>query len=309
MQLGRSRSFLSTGDTRRSSGMSPQIHRRKLLYGLGSLLWACAAKSAWADSIDPTRQTSIPVRAPLRLFNGKDLSGWKTWLLDSRYDDPRRVYSVQDGLLRISGEGWGYLSTLESYRDYHLVVEFRWGASNWEPRSGKARDSGIFLHAVGPDGNSYDGQGAYRAAIECQIMQGAVGDLMLIRGRWEDGSDVPVRLSARVAAQRDADGWYTWDPSGQTVHLERIGRINWRHKDPGWQDRWDFRGANDIESPPGEWTRVDCLAREDSIRVKVNGQWVNEVTKVYPSAGAILLQCEGSEIFFRRVDLLPLPND
>ena len=33
---------------------------------------------------------------------------------------------------------------------------------------------------------------------------------------------------------------------------------------------------------------------------------VNEIYDVFPSAGKILLQCEGSEIYFRRVELLPL---
>lgn len=33
---------------------------------------------------------------------------------------------------------------------------------------------------------------------------------------------------------------------------------------------------------------------------------VNEATDVWPSAGAILLQCEGSEVEYRRVRLVPL---
>jgi hypothetical protein len=35
------------------------------------------------------------------------------------------------------------------------------------------------------------------------------------------------------------------------------------------------------------------------IQVRVNGTIVNEVSQVFPSAGKILLQCEGSEIFFQ----------
>ena len=33
---------------------------------------------------------------------------------------------------------------------------------------------------------------------------------------------------------------------------------------------------------------------------------VNEVSGCVPNAGRILLQCEGSEIFFRKVELHPL---
>jgi hypothetical protein len=192
------------------------------------------------------------------------------------------------------------------YRDYHLIVEFRWGERNYGQRKEKARDSGIFLHAVGPDGNSYDGRGAYMAAIECQVMQGAVGDLLLIKGRDEEGRDVPVQLTARVAEKRDADGWPFFESEGAAVPLQRTGRLNWLAKDRAWADVLDFRGKHDAESPRDEWTRVECIARGNRITVKVNDRLVNEACGVFPTAGYILLQCEGSEVYFRKVELRPL---
>jgi len=65
-------------------------------------------------------------------------------------------------MIRISGDGLGYLATTRSFADYRLVVEFKWGTLNtrWNDRVGRARDSGLFLHATGPDGNSHDGDGA-----------------------------------------------------------------------------------------------------------------------------------------------------
>lgn len=61
----------------------------------------------------------------------------------------------------------GYLVTRETFRDFHPVVEWRWGRTNRHPeRTGKARDSGIFLHVTGPDGDSNDGTGAFRASLE-----------------------------------------------------------------------------------------------------------------------------------------------
>ena len=64
----------------------------------------------------PTQEKVVP------LFNGKDLSGWTTWLGDAKREDPRGVYSVRDGMIRISGDGFGYLATEKEYRDYRLVV-------------------------------------------------------------------------------------------------------------------------------------------------------------------------------------------
>jgi hypothetical protein len=43
------------------------------------------------------------------------------------------------------------------------------------------------------------------------------------------------------------------------------------------------------------------------MRVELNGVLVNEAFDVFPNAGRILLQCEGSEIFFRRLELRPVP--
>jgi hypothetical protein len=247
-----------------------------------------------------------PREAAIKLFNGKDLEGFTTWLHDSKREDPRHVFSVRDGLLRISGDGFGYLATARAYRDYRLVVEFKWGARNWRGREKHARDSGIFLHSAGPDGNSFDGQGAFKAAIECQVMQGRVGDLMVIGGKDERGDTLPIRMSVEAAPRRDGQGWVTWKKGGEKVVLERRGRVNWFGIDPDWKDVLDFRGANDVESPRDEWTRVECVCDGDRIAVTVNGVLVNEAFDVFPTRGPILLQAEGSEIFFRTFELHPL---
>ena len=39
----------------------------------------------------------------LELFNGRNLDGWHTWLVDTQRTDPRRVFTVTNGCLRISG--------------------------------------------------------------------------------------------------------------------------------------------------------------------------------------------------------------
>ena len=42
------------------------------------------------------------------LFNGYDLEGWYTYIQDrGRDSDPNNVFTVQDGMIRISGEEWG----------------------------------------------------------------------------------------------------------------------------------------------------------------------------------------------------------
>jgi len=267
-----------------------------------SLWLAVMVAHALADSEPFTPQE------PIRLFNGRDLDGFYTWLLDTKREDPRQVFTVSNGMIRISGEGLGYLATKKEYLNYRLVAEFKWGKTNWHwgDRIGKARDSGIFLHAIGPDGNSHDGRGAFMAAIECNIFQGATGDLLLIRGNAADGSLIAPRLSAEVVEQPDADGWFTWRKGGQRKNLERVGRLNWFAKDSHWNDRLDMRGPRDAERPYGEWNRIECVCDGDHVQILLNEKLVNEAFALFPARGKILLQCEGSEIFFRRVELLPM---
>jgi hypothetical protein len=270
--------------------------------------WFLATLVLASPNLHQAAESALAPTQEVSLFNGTDLAGFTTWLVDTKRDDPRRVFTVTNGMIRISGDGLGYLATRRHYRNYHLVTEFKWGRTNWHwgNRAGAARDSGIFLHATGPDGNSHDGNGAFCAAIECQVMQGAVGDLLLIRGTAADGSLIAPRVTVQIAAQRDTDGWPWWEAGGRRETLVRWGRVNWSGKAPGWTDTLDFRGARDMESPRDQWTRVECFCVGDRIRVVVNGTQVNEVSAVFPSHGRILLQCEGSEVFFRRLELRPL---
>ena len=124
--------------------------------------------------------------------------------------------------------------------------------------------------------------------------------------RSAQGKPIPVGFSAEVAPGRDGEGWPTWKKGGERLALNQTGRLNWRGIDPGWKDVLDFRGKDDVESAGGEWTKVECVCDGGRIEVLVNGVKVNEALECTPRSGRILLQCEGSEIFFRKVELHPL---
>ena len=120
------------------------------------------------------RLPSVRSGSPVLAFNGKDLTGFYTYLHDHKYNDPDHVFTVSDGMLRISGQEWGGLTTRDEFADYHLIVEWKWGEKTWPPRLDKARDSGILLHCVGPDGAA---AGQWMESQECQIIEGGCGDL------------------------------------------------------------------------------------------------------------------------------------
>src|SRR5690606_2992859 len=87
---------------------------------------------------------------PVFQFNGKDLTGFYTYLKEDKYEDPKGVFTVVDGMIRASGEQFGGFATNDNFRDYHLIAEWKWGDETFPPREDRTRDSGILLHCVGP---------------------------------------------------------------------------------------------------------------------------------------------------------------
>jgi hypothetical protein len=237
-----------------------------------------------------------PAKA-IKLFNGTDLTNFYTYLGGAKpYGknyDPEKVFSVQGGAIRISGQVFGGLITEKEYENYHLVAEFKWGEKTWAPRKDRARDSGILLHGIGPDGAA---GGVWLESIECQMIEGGTGDLILVAGKGRP------TLTAR-AEKRGGQPYF--DPKAEPVAFKG-GRINWFGRDPTWKDVKGFRGKQDLERPVGEWNRLECICNGDNITLVLNGTVVNQATNVNPHRGKILFQSEGAEVFFRRIDLLSL---
>ena len=60
------------------------------------------------------------------------------------------------------------------------------------------------------------------------------------------------------------------------------------------------------EKPPGEWNTMVVETVENTVRVWVNGDLVNDGFNATVSEGQIALQAEGSEVEFRKVALTPI---
>jgi hypothetical protein len=206
----------------------------------------------------------LPARADekaISLFNGKDLSGWTIFIrhADKKSDpraDPKGVFKVEDGVIHISGEEFGCLTTEKEFSDYRLTVEFKWGEKRWPPRENVKRDSGILLHCVGPDK-------VWTKSIECQVQEGDCGDIWLV-----DGTSIVV--------------------DGQKVAKGRVVK------------------KTDAEKPSGEWNTIEVVCDGDKITNIVNGVVVSECSQASETKGRILLQSEGAEVYYRKVELRPL---
>src|SRR6185503_13897022 len=112
-----------------------------------------------------------------------------------------------DGMLHVTGDGLGGLLTKQEYRDYHLVLECKWGTKTYPQRTDKAKDSGLLIHSVGPDGGY---NGIWMPSIEVQIIEGGFGDFIIVA---DDKVTTPISLTVESASDRD--GEVIWQKGGQ----------------------------------------------------------------------------------------------
>jgi len=261
----------------------------------------------------------VAPRQTIHLLNGSPdcLSQFDTWIVGNGLNnDPDRIFRMEKDdkgqpILRVTGHGYGGLITKRSYRDYRLVLEFRWTGHTSGRREKKARDNGLLLHCTGRPGNCASAKSKFTGkfespwmkGIELQIIEGGVGDILVLGGWKDDGTFWPTTLRARFS--KDRDGETVFDKNAELRPFEAF-RLNWWGRDPDWKDEVGFRGKQDIESPMGEWTRVEAVVYGGNFTYFVNGTLVNEAKDCSMTEGRILIQTEEAEILFRKIDLEPL---
>ena len=231
---------------------------------------------------------------PVLKFNGRDLTGFYTYTKTNGFEDPQKVFTVQNGVLRISGEDFGGMATGGNFSNYHLIAEWKWGDKTWDKRAKAARDSGILLHCIGADG-AWGGQ--WMESIECQLIEGGCGDFLVLNLRGTP------RMTSETRTGPDKQPYFD---KGSPATERLKGRINWWGRDPAWKDVIDTSEKLGVEKPHGEWNRTEVICDGDRIVVLMNDILVNEGTRVAPTEGKIQFQSEGAELFFRKIEVRPL---
>jgi hypothetical protein len=257
-------------------------------------------------------QITFAADAPWQpLFDGKDLAGWNTYLskpfhtweveglkrdTNGNYlepiginHDPLKVFTVEtvDGqpAIHISGQGFGTLTTSETFTNYHLRLQVKWGEQRWANRAKSRRDSGLLYYCHGELG-AYSGN--WPRSIEFQIQEQDIGDLY------------PVGTQITVNVRQEKTNLWIYDPKGAPKAFANNRRCV---------------KMGDAEKPRGEWNTLDLFCfNGDSIHV-VNGQVMmrlqnaQRVDGAAPAplrSGAISLQSEGAEVYYRNVEIQPI---
>jgi hypothetical protein len=194
------------------------------------------------------------------LFNRKNLNGWYSFIKNKgKNNDSNQVFTVNDGILKITGKDFGYIVTEKSFTDFHLVVEFKWCEMKYPARENVVRDNGFCYYVVATDK-------VWPRSVECQIQEGDCGDFWLIDS-----------VTAVV------DGI----PQGPTKNTRVKKKL-------------------DNEKPSGEWNRVEVIAVNGKCTHIVNGVTVAEATNVSLRSGRILIQSEGAETYYRKIEIKKL---
>jgi hypothetical protein len=159
------------------------------------------------------------------------------------------------------------LLTKQAYRDYRLVVEYRF--------PGKGGNCGILVHASRL-------RALYKMfpqSIEVQMQSGDAGDFWCI----QENIEVPDMEKRRP--RKAGEKW-----GGAEGDARRILNL-----------------TDGSEKPLGQWNTMVIEARSRSLKVWVNGDLVNDGFNATADRGRIAIQAEGTEVEFRRVEIGPLP--
>jgi hypothetical protein len=225
------------------------------------------------------------------LFNGKNFDGWYTFLPSTgKNNDPKKVFKWENGMVHIldipdsdEKQEFGYLSSEKEFSNCRIRVEYKWGTKRFVPNDINKRDSGLLYFFTGPDK-------IWPRALEFQIQETDTGDLWILEG-------------SRVTTKIETEGYPMYVLSGP-LHTQSGRRII---------------KFGDFENRDG-WNTLELILDGDTITHIVNGRAVmrawdikqtslQDPTQYLPvKSGRIMLQAEGAEIYFRNLQMKPLPE-
>ncbi|HWU15278.1 MAG TPA: DUF1080 domain-containing protein [Caulobacter sp.] len=280
-----------------------------------TLALTVAAPALAAPASQPTPPLTLsdipqPAGPAVALFNGWDLKDWDAWL---GYADPALTYKrppvapigagrrsakifkavVEDGrpALYVNGRIWGSLVHKGDFRDYHLRLQYKWGKGRWAPRQDQAPNNGLLYHSHGARGAVW---GTWSQAVEFEIMTGSIGMVVPVGeaiSATATAIDDPSLIAPRLR----------FSPAGRAVTAK------------GGTALWNIEAYSDAEKPAGQWNTLDLYVLGDRAVHVVNGVPVMEVRDLKADGaplthGAIQLQSEGAETFFRDIVLEPITS-
>lgn len=179
------------------------------------------------------------------------------------------TWSVRDGMLVCSGRPIGVMRSEKQYENFILIVEWR--------HMEAGGNSGVFLWSDA----IADREDTLPNGMEVQMLELDWPKLH----RKKDGTLPPVAY----------------------VHGELFGAGSLT----GIPDNPRGKRSMSLENrckPRGEWNRYVVVAVDGTVKLSVNGKFVNGIQQSSVRKGYLCLESEGGEIHFRKIRLMELPG-
>lgn len=178
------------------------------------------------------------------------------------------TWAVRDGMIVCSGHPTGVMRTDRQYENFILHIEWR--------HMEAGGNSGTFLWA---DGMVPEGKRLPRG-VEVQMLELEWPNLH----RDRDGKPRDI---AYVSGEVWGVGGLKTTPDNPRGVRSKSVELRCKGK--------------------GEWNTYDLVAVDGTIKLAINGKFVNGISKATIKKGYICLESEGAEIHFRNIQIMELP--
>ncbi|MEM6911561.1 MAG: DUF1080 domain-containing protein [Verrucomicrobiota bacterium] len=205
------------------------------------------------------------------------------------------IFTVQregdEPVLRISGEIYAALSTLDAFANYHLSTQFRWGEKKWAPRLEKKRDSGILYHCYGEHARFWQ---VWKTSLEYQVQETDFGDFIPLAGNTAKPKKVPGPLVDIRGGQRQDREQFLPD---QDEYFTPKGYVD---------------ASSEHDAPHGEWNLLEVFVLGNDAVHLINGHVVMVVENARQpdgtplTSGPIQIQSEAAECYYKQLRLTPI---
>ena len=216
---------------------------------------------------------------PVRLFNGRDLSGWEYATTDLTWSTANDVWTVDAAEQTLIADGGDhdncYLQTVADYEDFDLSFEFR-------ETSSYTRAFGVMVRTRGPHELPLEGLEPWLERIPPRGRTAVTerGDRIALNLR---GIHLPVRHGSLRAMGTAVTGR---EPSRTKPDFES----------------WDATALPFLK-PTGNWNTARITCDGDTIIARINEQIVNDLSGVEAVAGRIAFKFEGGSVALRNIEI------
>ncbi len=197
----------------------------------------------------------------------------------------QEIFLAEPGQIHVVKGTNGLIVTKQLYRDYHVKVDYRWGAE------GGSKNAGLMTHV---DLDSKCVEDNRPRSIEINMREDSPGSFWLASGLGPFGSTFIEKDTDRYLPETAGGVRHDASPFGdRTIHA-----------------RYPDEKIN--TNPDGEWNTLEAIVHgSDSVQIILNGRVVNHLTNLrIPKndtknpgeplvEGGIGLQSEGQEVFYR----------